>query len=147
VAENQFKIVGLRELGQKLAALGQAVEARNLRGAARDAMQPTEAAARATAPVGTAVHKTHKGRTVTPGFAQRSIKRVSTFSRARGVVRGMVGVAQEAFYAVAFVERGTSKMPAQPWLVPAFESTQAQVLVRFRKSLRDRLERIAKRRK
>lgn len=142
-----FEIQGLKELSQKLNALGQTVAARNLKGAARDAMLPVEQAARARVPVGSEIHKTYKGRTVTPGFAQRNVKRASTFSRARGVVRGMVGVAREAFYAVAFLERGTSKMPAQPWLVPAFESVQAQVLTRFRKSLEDRIARIAKRRK
>lgn len=148
VAENQYKIVGLQELSQQLRALGETVAARNLKGAAKDAMEPTESAARASVPVGSEIHKTYKGRTVTPGFAQRSIRRAAFAMRgAKNVVRAVVGVAREAFYAVAFLERGTSKMPAQPWLVPAFEQTQAQVLNRFRASLRERLARIAKRRK
>lgn len=142
------EVEGLRELSLRLRALGETVAARNLKAAAKDAMLPTEQAAKANVPVGSAIHKTYKGRTVTPGFAQRSVKRAVTARRgAKNIVRAMVGVAREAFYALAFVERGTSKMPARPWLVPAFESTQGQVLERFKQSLKRRIERAAKRRK
>lgn len=141
-------VQGLKELSAKLRALGETVAARNLKGAAKDAMLPTELAAKSNIPVGTVAHKTYKGRTVTPGFAQRSVKRAVTAGRAtKNIVRAMVGVAREAFYVVAFLERGTSKVPARPWLVPAFESTQGQVLQRFKESLKRRIERAAKRRK
>ena len=144
----EVRVEGLKELSAKLAALGETVAARNLRAAAKDAMLPTEQAATARIPVGFEVHKTYKGRTVTPGFAQRSIKRVAWSMRgAKNIVKAAVGVASEAFYAVAFLERGTSKMPAQPWLVPSFEATQNQVLDRFMASLKKRIERAAKRRK
>ena len=142
------RVEGLKELSDKLAALGEAVAARNLKAAAKDAMLPTELEARARVPVGSGIHKTYKGRTVTPGFAQRSIKRVAWAQRgAKNIVKAAVGVAREAFYAVAFLERGTSKMPARPWLVPSFEATQNQVLTRFSASLKKRIERAAKRRK
>lgn len=132
----------------KLRALGETFAARNLKAAAKDAMLPTEQAARASVPVGTVAHKTYKGRTVTPGFAQRSVKRAVTARRgSKNIVRAMVGVSREAFYALAFVERGTSKMPARPWLVPAFDATKGQVLGRFQQSLKRRIERAAKRRK
>jgi HK97 gp10 family phage protein len=39
-----------------------------------------------------------------------------------GRARADVGPTKRAFYA-AFVERGTSRMPAQPWLRPAFEAS------------------------
>lgn len=141
-------VEGLKELSAKLKELGETVAARNLKGAAKDAMLPTEQAAKANIPVGSILHKTYKGRTVTPGFAQRSVKRAVTSARgSKNIVKAMVGVAREAFYAVAFLERGTSKMPARPWLVPAFESTQGQVLQLFKESLKKRIERAAKRRK
>ena len=139
------RVEGLKELSAKLQALGAGMAARQLRGAAKDAMERTETIARARAPVGDTVHKTYKGRTVTPGFAMRSIKRASFWDRSRNVARAVVGVGAEAFYALAFVERGTSKMPAQPWLVPAFESTSGQVLADFKSSLVRRLEKIARR--
>lgn len=108
-------------------------------------MQPVEQVAHATVPVGDRLHKTYKGRTVTPGFLSRSIRRAAFAKRgAKNEVRAVVGVAREAFYGLAFVERGTSKMPAQPWLVPAFESTQGQVLDKFKRSLKARIERAAK---
>ena len=139
------RVEGLQELSLKLRALGETVAARNLKGAARDAMQPTEQVAHATAPVGSRIHTTYKGRVVTPGFSQRSIRRTAFAKRgAKNEVRAVVGVSREAFYALAFVERGTSKMPAQPWLVPAFEATQEQVLARFKTSLARRIERAAR---
>lgn len=139
------RIDGLKELSAKLRALGETVAARNLRGAAKDAMQPVEQVAHATVPVGTELHKTYKGRTVTPGFLQRSIRRAAFAKRrSKNEVRAVVGVAREAFYGLAFVERGTSKMPARPWLVPAFESTKGQVLDKFKRSLASRIERAAK---
>lgn len=141
----EVRVEGLKELSAKLRALGETVAARNLRGAARDAMQPVERAAVATVPVGDRIHQTYKGRTVTPGFLQRSIRRKAFAKRgAKNEVRAVVGVAREAFYGLAFVERGTSKMPAQPWLVPSFESAQGQVLDKFRKSLKARIERAAR---
>ena len=141
------EVKGLRELSLQLRALGETVAARNLKGAAKDALLPTEQVAEASIPIGSVLHKTYKGRTVMPGFAQRSIKRVAIAARgAKNVVKAMLGVAREAFYALAFVERGTSKMPARPWLVPAFEATQGQVLQRFAGSLRRRIEKAAKRR-
>ena len=36
----------------------------------------------------------------------------------------IIGVRAEAFYAVSFVEIGTSKMGRRPWLRPAFYSTR-----------------------
>lgn len=141
------RVEGLAELQAKLKALGETMAARQLRGAAKDAMERTETIAKARAPVGDTIHKTYKGRTVTPGFAQRSIKRAGFWVRSRNVARAVVGVTAEAFYALSFVERGTSKMPAQPWLVPAFEATSGQVLSDFKASLIRRIERIAKRRK
>lgn len=141
------RVEGLKELQDKLSGLGAGMAARQLRGAARDAMERTEAVARARAPVGEQVHKTYKGRTVTPGFTVRSIKRAAFWDRTRNVARAVVGVAAEAFYALSFVERGTSKAPAQPWLAPSFHATSGQVLADFKASLVRRLERIAKRRK
>lgn len=139
------RVEGLSELSAKLRALGETVAARNLKGAARDAMQPVEQVAHATAPVGDRVHKTYKGRTVTPGFLQRSIRRTAFAKRgSKNEVRGVVGVSREAFYGLAFVERGTSKMPARPWLVPAFEAAQGQVLDKFKRSLVKRIERAAR---
>lgn len=139
------RVEGLKELSVKLRALGETVAARNLRGAARDAMQPVEQVAHASAPVGTVTHKTYRGRTVTPGFLQRSIRRAAFAKRgAKNEVRAVVGVTREAFYGLAFVERGTSKMPARPWLVPAFDMAQGQVLDRFKRSLVKRIERAAK---
>jgi HK97 gp10 family phage protein len=141
------RVEGLKELQDKLRGLGAGMAARQLRGAAKDALERTETVARARAPVGDQIHKTYKGRVVTPGFAARSIKRAALWDRARNVARAVVGVASEAFYALSFVERGTSRAPAQPWLVPAFHATSGQVLADFKASLKARIERIAKRRK
>jgi HK97 gp10 family phage protein len=49
-----------------------------------------------------------------------------------------VGPTRDAWYG-AFLERGTSKMPAQPWLRPAFESSIPEAIAAVGKALRERL--------
>jgi hypothetical protein len=90
------------------------------------------------------VHKTYKGRIVTPGFAARSIRIKSVRTRDRGVGIALLGVKPEAYYALQFVELGTSKQPARPWLTTAFDHTRSEQLDSLKASLRRSLKRAAK---
>lgn len=119
-----MSLEGTRELGRKLKALGKAAEGKVLRQAVRAGAQPVMAHARATVPKGTEPHKTHKGRVVAPGFASRSLTTVTKIGRRKDRAFAFIGVKAEAYYVLQFVELGTSRQAAQPWLVPAFESTQ-----------------------
>ena len=46
----------------------------------------------------------------------------------------MVGVRPEAFYAVSFIELGTSSIPKRPWLEPAFRASRGDINARMRKA-------------
>jgi hypothetical protein len=103
--------------------------------------------AKSTVPIGTVAHKTYKGRLVGPGFASRSLRVKGSVSRDKQKATALLGVAPEAFYAVQFIELGTSKYPATPWLVPAFESMQEEAQAALRDAMFKRLTKVlAKRR-
>lgn len=135
---------GFDELNKKLDRLAAGADSKIIRRAAASAMLPVVKEAESRVPKGDKPHKTYRGRVVAPGFASRNIKRKSKIDKRTGVVRVRVGVANEAFYATQFVERGTQHMRAQPWLEPAFESRQDEVLDRFKGRLRKIIEKEAR---
>lgn len=148
-------ISGYRELSQQLHALGAAAGGNALRASARNAMEPALQAARAAAPVASPPYgpyetrkqpldpypkKTYKGRMVAPGFTQRTIAIKTALSSGRNAARVVMGVAREAFYAINFIEFGTSKFPRRPWLEPAFRASIAQVDKILQSELRTRID-------
>lgn len=137
-----LELDGTRELTKQLLALGAKVAARELKGTARAAMKPVEAAWRARMPKHPLPHYTFRGRLVGGGFASRNIRIVTTINKRTGSAEAVIGVRREAFYIVQFVELGTSRMPANPTLVPAFEATQSQALSIVTAQLRKRITRI-----
>lgn len=112
------------------------------------AMLPTLRAAQSNAPLGTRAHKTHKGRLVAPGFARRSLRRVSKMSRDKQKVTVRIGVRGEAFYAVNFVELGVPgrSIPPKPWLVPAYNSTFREVTRLLSEKIKKNVIKAAKKR-
>lgn len=137
-------LTGVKELTGKINEIGVKFAAKELRGTVNDALEEAEHIARARIPVGTEPHKTYKGRLVSPGFALATLHRESFVNRAKGTAVALLGVAREAFYAIVFKEFGTSKMDATPWLIPSFEQSKDPMLRRLAGSLRERVERIAK---
>lgn len=135
---------GGRELAKKLDELGKQAQGKALRAAVRAAMQPALKAARESIPVGEIEHKTYKGRLVAPGFAKRSLKVVARLDRTGQKAAAVLGVKNEAFYAVNFLELGTAKMPARPWLRPAFERTIDAQIDAFAKAARKQIEKLAR---
>lgn len=140
------ELLGVRELSRKLDSLARNVRGPVLRKAATAATKPVLDAARGLIPVNKVeeLHRTYKGRLVAPGFAKRSIAAKVTLSQDGRAVFASMGVKREAFYAVSFVELGTSKMAAQPWLRPAFEKTQSQALRRFAEVLKAQIDRVTR---
>lgn len=137
-------LLGIAELNKKLNDLADPKEnGKVLRQSVGAAMRVVMKEARTRIPVGTQEHKTYKGRLVGPGFASRSL-RVSTSFR-EGVASARLGVRREAFYAVQFIELGTSKIPRQPWLVPSLEAKQDEAVYALADAMRKRIEKIAKR--
>lgn len=118
------RLVGVEVLVRRLEALGALEDGKALKTSMREALKPALQMARAMAPVGTVAHYTHKGRLVAPGFTKRNVRAEVFTSRDKQAAVGLLGVGGEAYYAVQYIERGTSKFPARPWLVPAFELTR-----------------------
>ena len=150
---------GYVELSKKLSKLGKSLGGKALRSAVMSAMLPAQKAAKAAAPVGGPPYgpyggkggsfdpypkKTHKGRLVIPGFASRSIMRRSQISRDGRFVAVRLGVKSEAFYAIQFIELGTSRIPKRPWLEPSFHRSIPLVSRAFRKKLRRLLDKAAR---
>lgn len=101
---NELK--GVAELNKRLVSLGGKLGQTVLRGAVKDAVVPVVLAMKVLAPRGKTVHRTYKGRIAAPGFLRRSIK--YTIRSKRGVVSASIGVAREAFYGIAFLDRGVT---------------------------------------
>lgn len=136
---------GLRELDAKLKTLQGSVRGAILRRAVSRGIKPATAAAKATIPVGTVPHRTYKGRLVGPGFAKKNVKTKTFVSQDKQAAAALLGVDSEAFYAVQFLELGTSQQAAQPWLAPAFESTAEQQVAAVAAELKAGIEKAARR--
>lgn len=137
---------GVAELTAKLTDLGVKLAAKELKGSVKAALKVALLAARASIPIGTEPHLTYRGRLVAPGFAARSLTIKTKLDKRAGSAVALLGVTQEAFYALQFVELGTAKMPARPWLRPAFASSEDAMLQGLADEMRKRVERIAKKR-
>lgn len=129
---------GFKELDQQLAQLADAVGPKRanrvMKNALKQAATPVVKMARAKAPVGDRMHKTYKGRLVSPGFLSRNIdKQAFVTKQGTGVVR--MGPKAEAFYGTQFLERGTRFISPRPWLVPAFEAASSAMLSKFAEAL------------
>lgn len=141
------QLEGVKELTGKLTELGAKLAVRELRGTVKAALEEAEHLARARMPQGSEPHKTYRGRLVSPGFALSTLHIEVSTNKRTGAVVATLGVGREAFYIVQFVELGTSKMEAQPWLRPAFEQSQDGMLRKIADELRKRVEKIARRRR
>jgi len=135
---------GFAELDAQLAALGDAVTGKALRGAVRAGGNVVKKQAQANIPVGSRMHKTYKGRWVAPGFSKRSLRVVTKLDRNKQRASAAIGVRAEAFYAALFVELGTAKNPARPWLRPAMANTQAAQIDAMGAAMRRAILRAAK---
>lgn len=150
-------IKGARELSLKLSEMGKAAGGKALRSAVMSASLPALRAAQQAAPVGNPPYqtsdgrsvdpypkRTYKGRLVTPGFASRNIRRVSRLSSDRTVATVKIGPRSEAFYAVQFIELGTSKIAKRPWLEPSFRQSIPQVNEKLKERLKALIDKAAK---
>ena len=139
-------IEGGEELHRKLIALGSLEGGKVLRAAAHAAGVPIMREARARIPTNdrSYLKKTYKGRKVAPGFAKRSIAKRVKLSADKSSATVSVGVRREAFYAVNFVELGTSKQGSQPWLRPAARLTRREQIARLGDTIRRKIVAVAR---
>lgn len=155
----QVKLEGVDELKRALADASVKIRTKAVRGALREAGKVIQSAARASAPV-LAVPT----RTRTPGTVKRNIVvRASKFARQRGDegvyinVRGIRGKARvkrlgkagaknpnDPFY-WRFLEFGTRKMVARPFLVPAAKTQGETAIQKFMQSVIPQIEKLDQR--
>ena len=141
------KTEGFKALSRQLNKLGAAAGGKVLRSAAMSASLPILRAAQTNAPVNDRdyLKRTYKGRLVAPGFLKRNIARKAILSKDKRFVKVMIGPKPEAFYGTQFIEVGTSKIPARPWLRPAIESKRSEAVRRLGEQLKKNILKAAKR--
>lgn len=137
---------GVADLTAQLNDLGAKVAAKELRGTVGAAMEIAEHDARSRIPQGEEPHKTYRGRLVSGGFAVSTLHIETKLDKRTGSAIATLGVGREAFYAVQFIELGTSKMAAHPWLRPSFEESQEPMLQAIADELKKRVEDVRQRR-
>jgi len=140
------QLEGVAELTGQLTELGARLAARELRGTVKAALQKAEHRARSRIPIGNEPHKTYRGRLVSPGYAVSTLHIEVKLNKRTGTVSASLGVGREAFYAVQFIELGTSKIQANPWLRPSFEESEDEMLRTIGDEMRARIDKIEKRR-
>lgn len=134
-------IQGLQELETNLLKLPEDLARRGLGRAARDAMKLLQLAIAFNAPKLT-------------GKLQRGIQMRSKFI-GDGVQGGTIVVSiglrlspkEESVFYGKFLEFGTVKMPAKPFMKPEFDAHAQEVLANFGKELGEEIEKVARRAK
>lgn len=127
-----WELVGTKELSQKLKNLSYQVGRKGGLKAVEEGIEPAKEWAEQTIPERT-------------GLARENIDVVLSSAPKQGIFRARLGVLKESFYAVSFVEFGTSKMAKQPWLRPALQVTAREAIGIVTNVLRDVIRREAKR--
>lgn len=140
------QFIGFDVLAKKLTTLSDPVESgKAMRTAVRQAMNDVKKTAAQLMPQGIDPHRTYKGRLVAPGFARRSLRVISKLDKSKNMAYALLGVRAEAYYAVQYVELGTQKMQAQPWLRPAFLGSTDPTIRMVGQGIFDWIEDLAKR--
>ena len=127
----RYEVHGLKELNQALKKFPVNVERRMLRSIAGAGGQVVVKAAKQNVPVASGDLK--------KGIIRRSKKGAKIPSR----VVVSVGASTEVFYGM-FLEFGTVKMPATPWLRPALDDNIIEIVAAMKKRAGKRIEAEAK---
>jgi HK97 gp10 family phage protein len=100
--------------------------------------------ARTIVPVGTKPFRTYQGLLVNAGFLKASLRTISTINSEKNIASGILGVRKAAYYGVKFLEFGTKKMRAQPWIRRALLEARSECEEAFRASIAKSVEKAAK---
>lgn len=143
MAKIRAQVTGLRDLGEALQMLGLDVSKRIIFNATLRAANIVALRARVNAPRSEKAHKVgKKGPVVQPGNLARGIavKRLKENFQGRAAyeVRWKHQKAGDPFYGL-FVEFGTVKQAATPFMRPAFESTKNEALKEIQDTLARRI--------
>lgn len=141
----EIEVRGLAELERALSRFPQELQRRELAKAWRKAGKIMRDDARDRAPVrqvtDSGFGRSRKGRVRTPGFLASQMKLI--VNTINGIPTALIGWSKAAFYG-SFLEYGTSKIAARPFMRPAFDTTVQPVIREFAFQLRLGIERTAK---
>jgi len=126
---------GVAALTKQLNELSSLEEGRALKNACRAGMKPALAQARMTAPVGSEPHRLKNGLLVAPGYSRGTVRVITTINSAKNIASAIMSTRALAFYEAVFVELGTWKMGADPWLRRSLLDTRAAGEAAFRDSI------------
>jgi len=138
--EFRATLQGVAALDKRLAALSNVVGVNIMRSVVRAAMKPAKDQAIALAPIAPNEYRLRDKQLVAPGFGSRAIRVTTKIEQDGALAIAMLGVSKRAFFMVQFVERGTKKMTAKKWLVPAFAGTRPQVEAALAAKLKQRVD-------
>jgi HK97 gp10 family phage protein len=135
---------GVAQLTRQLEALGSLEDGKALRRAVKAGIKPALLRAQQIIPVGTAPHRLTNKLLVNAGYAKANLRTISTINGAKNVASGILGVRKLAFYALQFVELGTRKMAAIPWIRRALLESRDDCEVALKESIAASVEKAAK---
>jgi HK97 gp10 family phage protein len=137
MATIEVKVDGLKELQDDLLQLPVKIGERTLQRALTSAALPIVREAQDKIPIAHQSYKLYGGDSADPGWLRQQIvrKKVKNSNNSAEVV--VTIKQQKESYFWRFIEFGTSKLPAHPFLRPAFESKQKEALDRFIDKLTD----------
>lgn len=121
-----------------------------LKKAVRAGMEEPFKRAKELIPVGTESHfvgawKGPPGTWAPPGYARASIRVIARADSNGQRAYALLGVRTLAYYAVQFVEIGTVKMAAHPWLRPAFLGSRDPAIRMLGEGINDWIKEVAAR--
>jgi HK97 gp10 family phage protein len=130
-----FTLEGVAALTKQLEALGSLENGQALKRCVKSGINEALKVARQIIPVGTKPHRLSNGLLVNYGYAKSQLRTISTINSAKNVASGILGVRKLAYYILQFIELGTRKTPAQPWIRRALLQSRDDAELALRNSL------------
>lgn len=135
---------GVAALTRQLQALGKLEDGKALKSAVKAGIAPALKRAREIVPVGTKPFRTYQGLLVNAGFLKTQLRTISTINSEHNIASGILGVSKAGYYGVKFLEMGTRKMRAQPWIRRALLESRDECEEAFKASLEKAVLKAAK---
>ena len=141
MAKQVASVAGLQQLGQRFARLTEDMQTKVARSATNAAAQVVKKAAIEKAPKATGnVAKNVVVRRIRPERQDATETYVVTVRSGKGTKKQREAGYADAYY-WRFLEFGTVKMPAQPFIRPAFDQSKTQAVEAMKRVLQARITR------
>ena len=136
-----MRIDGIGEAVKKLEKLAAGTQWRALSQSTAAAARVVARKAKSNAPVGSVAHRGYTGALIAPGYSKSTVKAVRFRRKYNSVALVGVGPNKLGYYTAQFVEgghkdRAGGSVPAKPWLKPALDSTESQLLSAFESKMK-----------